>query len=91
VTPSRLLSFFARKHHAFPTHYDMQLADFHRSFLTNSAVLDKVVGLGERGELQIEIQGVVKGAMDEEVQGWKRAVELIESTRIRGKVVLSIS
>jgi len=61
------------------------------SFLTDSAVLDKVVGLGERGELQIEIQEVIKGVMDEEIQGWKRAVELIESKRIRGKVVLSIS
>lgn len=60
-----------------------------RSLLTDSALLDKVASLGERGELQVEVQEVIKGAMGEE-QGWKRAIELIESTRIRGKVVLAI-
>jgi len=60
------------------------------SFLTNSSLLNNVVGLGERGELQVEIQEVISGALDAETQGWKRAIELIESKRIRGKVVLSI-
>ena len=66
------------------------LTPYHRSFYTKSTLLEKVVGLGERGELQIEIQEVIQDAFDEETQGWKRAVELIESTRIRGKVVLFI-
>jgi hypothetical protein len=66
------------------------LTPYRRSFYTKSTLLEKVVGLGERGELQIEIQEVIQDAFDEETQGWKRAVELIESTRIRGKVVLFI-
>jgi len=61
------------------------------SLYTKSELLERVVGLAERGELQIEIQEVIKDALDEEKQGWRRAVELIESARIRGKVVLQIA
>lgn len=60
------------------------------SLYQKAVYLEKVVALAERGELQVEIQEVVKGAMDER-QGWKKAVELIEGGRIRGKVVLEIS
>ena len=55
-----------------------------------SSYLEQVVGLGERGEIHVEVQEVVKGALDEEVQGWRKAIELIEGKRIRGKVVLEI-
>ncbi len=47
------------------------------------------MGLAERGEVKIEIQEVIEGAMDERM-GWKRAVELMEESRVRGKVVLPI-
>ena len=40
--------------------------------------------------MHVEVQEVVKGAMDEEVRGWRKAIELIEGKRIRGKVVLEI-
>ena len=65
-------------------------ANFDSSLYTKSSLLEKVVGLGERGKLQIEVQEVIKDAFDEETQGWKRAIELVESARIRGKVVLTI-
>jgi hypothetical protein len=55
-----------------------------------SSYLEQIVGLAERGEVHVEVQEVVKGVMDEEVQGWRKAIELIEGTRIRGKVVLEI-
>lgn len=49
-----------------------------------------MVGLAERGELTIQIQEVVKDALNEETEPWMRAVELIESARTRGKIVLEI-
>jgi reticulon-4-interacting protein 1, mitochondrial len=61
------------------------------SLYTKSSYLEQVVGLAERGEVHVEVQEVIKGAMDEEVQGWRKAIELIEAKRIRGKVVLEIS
>jgi hypothetical protein len=69
---------------------DLLCTNSYRSFYTDSSLLEKLVGLGERGELKIEVQEVIKDAFDPETQGWKHAVELIESTRIRGKVVLTV-
>lgn len=46
--------------------------------------------LFERGEVQFPIQEVIKGTFDPQREGWKRAIELIESRRIQGKVVLEI-
>lgn len=60
------------------------------SFYSKPEYLQKIVGLSERGELKIEIQEVIKDALNEEKEGWKRAIELIESARVRGKVVLEI-
>ncbi len=60
------------------------------SLYQKSTYLEQIVGLAERGEVHVEVQEVVKGAMDGEVQGWRRAVELIEGKRIRGKVVLEM-
>ncbi len=60
------------------------------SFLTKSECLEKVVALGERGELKIEIQESIGDTFDEEAQGWRRALEAMESMRVRGKIVLSI-
>ena len=55
-----------------------------------SSYLEHIARLGERGEIHVEVQEVVKGTMDEEVQGWRKAIGLIESKRVRGKVVLDI-
>lgn len=65
------------------------------SFYTKSEYLEKIVGLGERGELRCEVQEVIKGAFDEdndrsEERGWRRAANLIEGGRIRGKVVVEV-
>ncbi|KAL3425416.1 zinc-dependent acohol dehydrogenase (reticulon-4-interacting protein 1) [Phlyctema vagabunda] len=57
------------------------------SFSTQSSYLTKVVSLAERAELRIEIQEVIRDTFD---GGWRRAIELIESARVRGKVVLLI-
>ena len=61
------------------------------SLYQKSSYLEQIVSLAERGELHVEVQEVVKGAMDDETQGWRKAIELIESKRIRGKVVLDMS
>jgi len=55
-----------------------------------SEYLEKIVGLGERGELHVEVQEVIQGSFDEEVQGWKKATEAMEGKRTRGKIVLAI-
>ncbi|KAH8813094.1 chaperonin 10-like protein [Xylogone sp. PMI_703] len=60
------------------------------SMAMKSEYLEKVASLFEQGELQFPIQEVIKDAFDEERQGWRRAIELIESRRIQGKVVLEI-
>ncbi|KAF7871494.1 hypothetical protein EAF04_003601 [Stromatinia cepivora] len=52
--------------------------------------LEKIVGLAERGEAKVEIQEVIKDALNEEKQGWLRAIEIIESARVKGKIVLEI-
>lgn len=60
------------------------------SLHTKSEYLEKIVRLAERGEVQVEIQEVIKDALNEETEGWTRAVEIIESARVKGKVVLEI-
>ena len=61
-----------------------------------SKYLEQVVALGERGEFKCEVQEVIRGAFDEnsdlpdDRRGWRRAVSLIESARIRGKIVLKV-
>lgn len=64
-------------------------ANIHRSFYTKSELLERIVGLGERGELKMEIQEVIPGIFDSKA-AMTHAIDLIESGRIRGKVVLSI-
>ncbi|ESZ91328.1 hypothetical protein SBOR_8269 [Sclerotinia borealis F-4128] len=60
------------------------------SLHSKSEYLERVVGLAERGEVKIEIQEVIRDALNEENQGWNRAIDLIETGRVRGKVVLEI-
>jgi len=60
------------------------------SLYQKSSYLEQVVGLAEHGTLHVEFQEVVKGAFDDDVQGWRKAIELVEGKRIRGKVVLEI-
>lgn len=60
------------------------------SLHTKSEYLERIVGLAERGLVKIEIQEVIRDALSEEQRGWERAIEVIESKRVRGKVVLEI-
>ena len=59
------------------------------SLFAKSEYLERVVGLAERGQVHVELQELIEGAFDER-QAWKRAIELMEGGRVRGKVVLSI-
>ncbi|RAL58189.1 hypothetical protein DID88_002324 [Monilinia fructigena] len=52
------------------------------SLHTQSEYLEKVVGLAERGEVKIEIQEVIKDALNEENESWNRAIEMIETARL---------
>ncbi|RFU32733.1 hypothetical protein B7463_g3598, partial [Scytalidium lignicola] len=60
------------------------------SMYEKSECLEKVASLFERGELQFPVQEVISDAFNPESQGWRRAVKLIDSQRIQGKVVLEI-
>ena len=66
------------------------------SLFMKSVYLERVVALGERGEVKCEVQEVIKGAFNEDGDpsandgGWRRAVNLIKGSRIRGKVVLEV-
>jgi NADPH:quinone reductase-like Zn-dependent oxidoreductase len=59
------------------------------SLAMKNGLLERVVGLLERGEARIEVQEIVKGVFGEE-EGWKKAVALSEGGRVRGKVVVEI-
>ena len=60
------------------------------SFSTRAEHLQHVSRLGESKELRYEIQELIENAFDEEQKGWTRAFELMESKRVRGKIVLSV-
>ncbi|KAF4632690.1 hypothetical protein G7Y89_g5443 [Cudoniella acicularis] len=59
------------------------------SLYTKSTYIEEVALLVERGEVKTEIQEVIQGAFDER-EGWRKAIQLMEGGRVRGKVVLSI-
>ncbi|KAH8596574.1 quinone oxidoreductase [Bisporella sp. PMI_857] len=61
------------------------------SLSTDPKFLTQISNLAERGQIHVEIQEVIPSALSSSPDSWKHAVSLIESARIRGKVVLSIS
>lgn len=59
------------------------------SFVEKSEYLRQITGLAERGELaNVEIE-VLEGIFDER-EAWRKAIEVMQSMRVRGKVVLAI-
>jgi NADPH:quinone reductase-like Zn-dependent oxidoreductase len=56
----------------------------------SSDYLEKVVGLIDKGEAKVVVQEVVSGALSDEGQ-WEKAIEIMNSGRVRGKIVLAIS
>ena len=55
--------------------------------------LNQVIGLVERGDVKPIVQEVLKGVLDERVEGgqkWRKIVELMEEGRVRGKIVASL-
>jgi len=59
------------------------------SFSTEPSHLEKISSLAEHGDLQVYIQETIPAVLSNP-QSWQYAVSLIESARIRGKVVLQI-
>ncbi|KAH8679963.1 hypothetical protein BGZ60DRAFT_503609 [Tricladium varicosporioides] len=54
-----------------------------------SSYLEEVARLVEKGEVKTEVQEVLDGIFDER-ESWRKAVQLMEDGRVRGKVVLRI-
>ncbi|KAH7403297.1 hypothetical protein BKA64DRAFT_445819 [Cadophora sp. MPI-SDFR-AT-0126] len=59
------------------------------SFIEKNEYLQQIASLAERGELaDVEIE-VLEGIFDER-EAWRKAIEAMQSMRVRGKVVLAI-
>ncbi|KAG4437517.1 hypothetical protein IFR05_006989 [Cadophora sp. M221] len=59
------------------------------SFVEKSEYLRQITSLAERGELaRVEIE-VLEGIFDER-EAWRKAIEAMQSMRVRGKIVLAI-
>jgi hypothetical protein len=48
-----------------------------------------VARLADRGKVRAEVQEVIDGAFDER-EGWRKAVQLMEEKRVRGKIILAV-
>jgi NADPH:quinone reductase-like Zn-dependent oxidoreductase len=59
------------------------------SLYAKSNLLEQVARLADRGEVHAEVQEVIEGAFDER-QAWRKAVQMMEEKRVRGKVILAI-
>ncbi|EPE24600.1 GroES-like protein [Glarea lozoyensis ATCC 20868] len=59
------------------------------SLYSKSDLLEQVARLADRGEVQAEVQEVIEGAFDER-EAWRKAVQMMEEKRVRGKVTLAI-
>ena len=59
------------------------------SFYSKSTLLEQVARLADRGEVQAEVQEVIEGAFDER-EAWRKAVQMMEEKRVRGKIILAI-
>ena len=57
---------------------------------SKSELLEQVAGLAEKGEVEVEVQEVIKGVLDEGSQTWRKVFDHMEGGRVRGKIVVAI-
>lgn len=62
-------------------------------FYNKSELLEQVTKLVEKGDVQVEVQDVVKGILGEGTytEAWEKAKEYMVGGRVRGKIVLDIA
>lgn len=56
-----------------------------------SELLEKVVKLAEKCEVEVVVQEVIKDVLKEGSDSWKRVWALMEEGRVRGKIVVAIN
>ncbi|OCL05163.1 NAD(P)-binding protein [Glonium stellatum] len=61
------------------------------SLYKKSELLQQVAALAERGEVEVIVQEVVEGVLDEGSEKWKEVFDLIDSAKVRGKIVVKIA
>ena len=59
-------------------------------FSTKSELLEQAAELADRGEVQVVVQEIIKGVLDEGNGAWKQCFEHMEEGRVRGKIVVDI-
>jgi len=59
-------------------------------YYTQSEVLDRISRLGEDVGLEVCIQEVIKGILDEGSDAWAKVRNYMEEGRVRGKIVVEI-
>ncbi|OCK80537.1 NAD(P)-binding protein, partial [Lepidopterella palustris CBS 459.81] len=57
---------------------------------TKSELLQQVVSLAERGKVEVVVQEVVKGVLDEGSEAWRKVFDFMEGGKVRGKIVVDI-
>lgn len=57
---------------------------------SRSDLLQQVASLAERGEVEVIVQEVIKGVLDEGSEAWRKVFDHMEGGRVRGKVVVDI-
>jgi hypothetical protein len=59
------------------------------SLYSKSTLLEQIARLADRGEVQAEVQEMIQGAFDEREE-WRKAVQMMEEKRVRGKIILAV-
>jgi hypothetical protein len=57
---------------------------------SKSELLEQVASLAERGEVEVVVQEVVKGVLDDGSVAWRKVFDFMEGGRVRGKIVVKI-
>jgi len=55
-----------------------------------SELLDKVAQLGKSGDVEVVVQEVVKGILNDESDAWETIRAHMEGGRVRGKIIVDI-
>lgn len=82
--------------------YPRQLVRFIKGYLfgprygnvllySKSELLEQVAVLAEKGEVEVEVQEVIQGVLDEGSSSWRRVFDHMEGGRVRGKIVVGIN
>ena len=57
---------------------------------SKSELLEQAAALAEKGGVEVVVQEVIKGILDEKSEAWRKVFDLMEEGRVRGKIVVGI-